>query len=379
MAKKFYVVWRGAKTGVFHDWPTTHALVDGFAGAQYKSFPTLAEAEARVSQRRAGAQHSARHAGKPRVVRTDHADAVAAFDTVIFCDGACEPNPGKAGSGMAVYRAGELESLWYGAYNPAGTNNTAELNALLQALMLAKTEIEADNTVQVRSDSSYGLNAVTKWAAGWKKRGWRKAEGEIKNLEIIQELYALYQEIEDDVNLQHVSAHVGIEGNELADRMAMLAVERREVRMAQIRRRAGHRQTAEDARGLRRASLQAAQRPEEFADVGASASGCSIAAKCPPRGNSVQRCTLKKRCAHSRGGCERSFGKHRERRRHVVATPVFCLTAFGNPAWWTGVHHVVVRHERAADAARDPVDHRVGQHLVLREAGSRSPSQSLQR
>ena len=41
MAKKFYVVWRGVKTGVFHDWPTTLALVDGFPGAQYKSFPTL--------------------------------------------------------------------------------------------------------------------------------------------------------------------------------------------------------------------------------------------------------------------------------------------------------------------------------------------------
>jgi len=84
--------------------------------------------------------------------------------------------------------------------------------------------------VQVRSDSSYGLNAVTKWAAGWKKRGWRKTDGEIKNLEVIQELYELYQEIEDDVKLQHVSAHVGIEGNELADRMAMLAVERREMK-----------------------------------------------------------------------------------------------------------------------------------------------------
>ena len=162
-------------------------------------------------------------------MRTDHADAVTAFDTVIFCDGACEPNPGKAGSGMAVYRGGALASLWYGAYNPAGTNNTAELHALLMALTLAKTEIAEDKTVQVRSDSSYGLNAVTKWAAGWKKRGWRKAEGEIKNLEVIQALYSLYLEIEDDVQLLHVSAHVGIEGNELADRMAMLAVERREV------------------------------------------------------------------------------------------------------------------------------------------------------
>jgi ribonuclease HI len=227
MAKKFYVVWRGVKTGVFHDWPTTLALVDGFPGAQYKSFPTLSEAETAFRQG-APARSTATRSAAPRVVRTDHADAVAAFDTVIFCDGACEPNPGKAGSGMAVYREGKLASLWYGAYNPAGTNNTAELNALLQALLLAKTEIDDDKTVQVRSDSSYGLNAVTKWAAGWKKRGWRKADGEIKNLEIIQELHALYEEIEDDVNLQHVSAHVGIEGNELADRMAMLAVERRE-------------------------------------------------------------------------------------------------------------------------------------------------------
>jgi len=234
MAKKFYVVWRGVKTGVFHDWPTTLALVDGFPGAQYKSFPTLAEADAAFRGGAPARNPGGNTGGKPRVARTDHAEAVAAFDTVIFCDGACEPNPGKAGSGMAVYRAGALASLWYGGFNPAGTNNTAELNALLQALMLAKLEIDADRTVQVRSDSSYGLNAVTKWAAGWKKRGWRKAEGEIKNLEIIQLLHALYLEIEDDVNLQHVSAHVGIEGNELADRMAMLAVERRELEWREL-------------------------------------------------------------------------------------------------------------------------------------------------
>ena len=230
MAKKFYVVWRGSKTGVFQDWPTTLALVDGFSGAQYKAFSTLSEAEAAF---RNGAPPRgavpATGSARPHVVRTDQADALAASDTVIFCDGACDPNPGRAGSGMAVYRHGALASLWYGAYNPAGTNNTAELNALLQALMLAKTEILAEKTVQVRSDSSYGLNAVTKWAAGWKKRGWRKADGEIKNLEIIRELHALYEEIADDVKLQHVSAHVGIEGNELADRMAMLAVDRREL------------------------------------------------------------------------------------------------------------------------------------------------------
>jgi len=234
MAKKFYVVWRGVKTGVFSDWPTTLALVDGFPGAQYKSFPTLAEAEAAFRRGAPPRTPSTGGPTAPRVARTDHADAVTAFDTVIFCDGACEPNPGNAGSGMAVYRDGKLSELWYGSYNPSGTNNTAELHALLHALTLAQSELDSDKSVQVRSDSSYGLNAVTKWAAGWERRGWKKADGEIKNLEIIQELYALYQEIADDVNLKHVSAHVGIEGNELADRMAMLAVERREVNWRQL-------------------------------------------------------------------------------------------------------------------------------------------------
>ena len=248
---------------------------------------------------------------------------------------------------MAVYRAGELESLWYGAYNPAGTNNTAELNALLQALMLAKTEIEADKTVQVRSDSSYGLNAVTKWAAGWKKRGWRKADGEIKNLEVIQELYALYQEIEDDVKLQHVSAHVGIEGNELADRMAMLAVERREVQWRRYEDDVGYRKIAEDARGLRQRGHCALRNGRKNSRMSsARASGCSMAAKWPPRANSVQRCTLKNRSAHSRGGCERSFGNI-AKPAGTSCDPSFCLTASaiqrGGPAFSTSKYGMNAR------------------------------------
>jgi ribonuclease HI len=229
MAKKFYVVWRGARTGIFDDWATTFPLVNGQAGARYKSFSSRAEAEEAYLS---GAP-ATRKPGPKEPVQPRAQEELSAFDTVIFCDGACEPNPGKAGSGMAVYRNGVLTELFYGLFDPAGTNNTAELHALHQALLLAQRQIDAGQSTQVRSDSSYGLNAITKWAAGWEKRGWRKAGGEIKNLELIQTLYALHGEIADDVTLEHVSAHVGIEGNELADRMAMIAVERREVQWRQ--------------------------------------------------------------------------------------------------------------------------------------------------
>ena len=61
--------------------------------------------------------------------------------------------------------------------------------------------------------------------SGWRKKGWRKADGEIKNLSIIQAAHAVYVRIESQLQLIHVSAHVGTQGNELADRMAMFAVE----------------------------------------------------------------------------------------------------------------------------------------------------------
>lgn len=225
MAKKYYVVWQGRRRGVFTDWTTTQQYVTGYAGARFKAFTSQAEAD------------QAFQAGPPATSRGTRAITAkssgsstakvlpAPVGLQIYCDGACDPNPGKAGSGIAVYRDGKLEELWYGLYNRNGTNNTAELNALYHALLIAETAIDAGQTAQILCDSTYAINCVSKWAEGWEKKGWRKAGGEIKNLKIIQTAYELYERIQSQLQLHHVSAHVGTEGNELADRMAMFAVD----------------------------------------------------------------------------------------------------------------------------------------------------------
>ncbi len=223
MAKKFYVVWAGRRTGVFTDWDTTRSHVDKFAGARFKAFATRAEAEHAFKAGRPAAG-AGRKVTKASAVRVPAETDEATFDVQIFCDGACEPNPGNAGSGIAVYRDGIVEQLWYGLYNPQGTNNTAELQALHQALLIAEQAILAGESAQVLCDSAYSINCITTWAVSWEKKGWRKAGGEIRNLEIIQATYALYNRVKPDIQLTHISAHVGTEGNELADRMAMLAV-----------------------------------------------------------------------------------------------------------------------------------------------------------
>jgi ribonuclease HI len=235
MAQKFYVVWVGRQTGVFTNWPAAQRAVIGYPGARYKSFETRMEAEeafagghSQSAAKPAASSKRRRSNGERAALHVAHR-----FEVSIYCDGACEPNPGDAGSGVVIYRNGELAELWYGLYHPMGTNNTAELNALYHALRMAEAEIEAGHSVEICSDSAYSINCIRAWAPSWEKKGWTRAGGEIKNLKIIQDCYEIYRRIKKQLTLTHVAGHVGTEGNELADRMAMLAVRTREKALRQ--------------------------------------------------------------------------------------------------------------------------------------------------
>jgi len=242
LAKKYYVVWEGRETGVFSDWETCRSQVYGFQGAKYKGFATLNEAEAAfrsydgstVTRDNSSKARPAKKAASGSAVKSYSAEEIAVFpvDTKIFTDGGCEPNPGEAGSGIAVYRDNAVSELWFGLYNANGTNNTAELSALFQALCMAETELKNGNTVAIFCDSKYSIQSVTQWAVNWEKNGWKKKGGEIKNLQLIQDMFAKYQALGGKVQVLHVNGHVGIEGNELADRMSMHAIARQDVDFA---------------------------------------------------------------------------------------------------------------------------------------------------
>jgi len=249
LAKKYYVVWEGRETGIFTDWNTCKKQVDKFTGAKYKSFKTQGEAQAafhgvnvtpikKSLTKGSSSKDSSAKKTSAQTVKTYTADEIAVMliDTKIFTDGGCEPNPGEAGSGVAVYRNDVVDELWYGLYNPKGTNNTAELNALHQALLMAQDEIKKDRSVAIFCDSKYSIQCITQWAVNWEKKGWIKKGGEIKNLALIKEMFALHQLLKDKVQVLHVNGHVGVEGNELADRMSIVAMESRDTNFTRYRK-----------------------------------------------------------------------------------------------------------------------------------------------
>jgi ribonuclease HI len=238
MSNKYYVVWKGAKTGVFDAWPKAKAQIDGRSDAQYMGFATKQQAMlafestyTKALMQRSLTKTPAANTVQPKNTPTIKTPSVASYSPTsqsaaikIYCDGACSPNPGKAGTGMAVYEQNKLTTLWYGLYEANGTNNTAELNGLLQSLLLAQKYIAQQQSVHILCDSKYSIDCITKWAKGWKSKGWKRGKGEeIKNLAIIQQSYDLYTRLKNEVSISHVKAHANIEGNELADRMAVLA------------------------------------------------------------------------------------------------------------------------------------------------------------
>lgn len=127
---------------------------------------------------------------------------------ILWTDGSASPNPGPGG--FAVLEGGKPVVL---GSEKQSTNIRMEGLAMIAAIKYANGE-----PCEIHSDSEFWINVLTKWATGWAQNGWKKKKGEIANLDIVKELYQLYQE--SPVELVWVRGHVGTEENELADEWA---------------------------------------------------------------------------------------------------------------------------------------------------------------
>ena len=156
-----------------------------------------------------------------QAVREDPVKAAGPATIVIHTDGACSGNPGPAGIGVFIERPdGEL--IEHSEFIGEGTNNIAELTAILRALEMLKPEEKAAH-VLLYTDSAWSLGVLV---GGWKAKA---------NLELIT---AIKERMVDmpDVELLKVRGHAGNSGNEEADALATMAV-RRESSTTRTRRR----------------------------------------------------------------------------------------------------------------------------------------------
>ena len=136
----------------------------------------------------------------------------------LYTDGACSGNPGIGGyAGILIY--GDIQKEYNGA-EASTTNNRMEVLAVIVGLKRLKYPCK----VEVYSDSAYTVNAFSeKWIYGWKKSGWKKADGKpVLNEDLWRELYD--STVVHEVTFHKVAGHADNALNNRCDELARAAI-----------------------------------------------------------------------------------------------------------------------------------------------------------
>lgn len=170
--KKYYVVWRGIKPGIYNSWNECKNQVEGFEGAQYKSFTDEDEAKRsfdgsywEITQLK-GKKNLQELTTKEKPILNS-----------ISVDAACSGNPGTL-EFRGVFTDTETELFRRGPYE-MGTVNIGEFLAIILALAWLK-----------KHKLNYPIYSDSKTAIAWvrNKRVNTKLERTAKNVEIFQAL-----------------------------------------------------------------------------------------------------------------------------------------------------------------------------------------------
>lgn len=134
----------------------------------------------------------------------------------LYTDGACSGNPGPGGWGTVVISSeGQIQELGGGSRET--TNNRMEVRAALEGLRFLGS---VDIPVEIYTDSTYLIRGITQWIWGWRKKGWKNAEGDdVQNRDLWEEL--LREVSGKKISWNYVRGHQGVPGNERCDEIAV--------------------------------------------------------------------------------------------------------------------------------------------------------------
>jgi len=133
----------------------------------------------------------------------------------IYTDGACSGNPGPGGWGAILMYGTKKKELSGGEVST--TNNRMELISVIMALEALREPCE----VVLYTDSQYIANAINLgWLDTWRRMGWKRKGGEVKNLDLWIRLVPLLET--HRVRFVWIKGHADNEHNNRCDELAVM-------------------------------------------------------------------------------------------------------------------------------------------------------------
>lgn len=133
----------------------------------------------------------------------------------VYTDGSCLGNPGPGGYACIFIKNNKVVFNVMESF-PDTTNNRMELMGVINVFKYLPKE---DEKVIIYCDSSYCIDGHTKWIKNWIKNGWKTtSKKDVAN----KDLWLEFLNVSKNVNFElvKVKSHIGIEFNELADKLA---------------------------------------------------------------------------------------------------------------------------------------------------------------
>ncbi len=198
--KKYYVVKKGKTPGIYFSWDDCKAQVDGFAGAEYKGFVTLREAEEYL-----GGEMSAVNGENTASPLTE----LAAGEAVAYVDGSYNVKTGEYSCGIVFFFGGEELHL----SRKGESEELAEMRNVAGEILGA--EIAMKEAVKRGAEKLiiyHDYQGISSWCLGeWKT-----------NKEGTKAYKAFFDSLQGtlDVSFRKVKGHSGDKWNDLADELA---------------------------------------------------------------------------------------------------------------------------------------------------------------
>lgn len=193
-AKKTYAVRKGRQPGIYYSWPEAEKQVNGFPGAEYKSFSRESDALNYLKLDPADPQNTVKQ--EPEYNKKD-------YSAVIYTGGACRSTGARKGSHVqdsdkaawAYMIEHDGQQLTDSAGRLGATNNEMEMTAFLESLKKLEQLGLTQQPLLFVLTSQYVIKSVSDttdgqaWMKGWKKRGWKTANGKpVANQELWQDI-----------------------------------------------------------------------------------------------------------------------------------------------------------------------------------------------
>jgi ribonuclease HI len=184
-----------------------------FKRGSYDPFHAIPPAHCQMAKKSKSRSKKPKRAKKQRYVSSSPQEPM---DFTIYCDGGCFPNPGPGGWGFVccetnAERCGGEKST---------TNNRMEITAALEAMRHHRSVNGEDKSLRIVSDSQYVVRACSNWITKWKKNNWTKSDGQLKNVDLWQQVDA--EMLGLTIHFEWIKGHNGSAFNERADELAAI-------------------------------------------------------------------------------------------------------------------------------------------------------------